>query len=188
MLEYRSDEADDFDRLLAGKSTRKCIDLNAEPINDRELNRAFNNVITRLRRFYSIEKASLALYDASSEKLQVTRIKEQGMLKTGLTLNLSARHSIMYQVLKQGFPVADNFPEQISNSVIEKRILLGKGTKAVLIVPLIYESTRLGVLNLTSREPSAFGLFLEGVGEGIIAEFTASLYQSLLANLREVKV
>ena len=179
MFDFMPDETDDLDRYLMERSRKTNLELDNNLIGNRDLNRAFNHVINKLGRFYSINKASLAIFNAESERFRVTHLKQNGSLKKGLTLKFASRNTTMYQVLKQGYPVADNFPEQISNSVIEKRILLGAGTSAVLIIPLIYDNLRIGVLNLASCQPAAFGLFLDGVGEGLVMEFMRSLHQIL---------
>jgi hypothetical protein len=45
----------------------------------------------------------------------------------------------------------------------------------VLIVPLIRDGNRLGVLSLASPKDSAFSIYIDGVGETVVARFAADL-------------
>jgi len=110
------------------------------------INRLFKNLLARLNRFYTIEKASLALYDHDQDCLHVTHMLSKGGLKSGLTLTIPSRHSLLYQVLRQGYPIVDNYPELMSRNVIEKKILLGPVTRSVAVIPLIYDGVLGGLL------------------------------------------
>lgn len=179
MFDYMPDDTGDIDKYLKKNSSNINIAVDDVLIDNHDLNRAFNRVIGKLGRFYSIDRASLAILNSESSTFRVTHIKDKGSLKKGLALNFAASRTTMFQVLKQGYPVADNFPEQISNNIIEKRILLSSNACSVMMIPLIYDNLRIGVLNLTSIQPSAFGLYLDGIGEGAVAEFVHDLYQLL---------
>ena len=137
----------------------------------KEFNGNFRRLIDKLGRFFEVGKASLIFHDAQAERLRVTHMYERQTLKTGLSLNFPTTGSMLYQVLKQGYPVADNYPDHITTDLIERKILLNNSTRSVLIIPLIVDSARLGLLSLSSPKEYAFGLYLEGVGEGMVGDF-----------------
>jgi len=137
--------------------------------------RLIRRLLVDLNQYFPIEKASLALYDPSSDRLCVSHLYNDGEVKTGLALALPDGRSLLYQILQQGFPIADNYPESITAGTVEKKILLGSRTKSVLIIPLIHGGERLGVLSLASAKGSAFSIYLDGVGESIVARFAAAL-------------
>ncbi len=161
---------------FAGADT---INPSAGLSGSRELGALFSKLINRLGRFYAIDKASLSFYDGTTGRLRVTHIYENRSLKAGLALNFSVKRSTMYQVLMQGYPVSDNYPEHISGNIIEKKILLSSGARSVLIVPLVFEGVRMGLLSLASVNESVFGLYLEGIGEGMVADFVEKLGEML---------
>lgn len=183
-MEFIHDDADSLDYFLNRNRSKESPNLGNEAGNSRELDRLFRQLINKLRRFYNIGKASLALFESATDRLRVTHIYENGALRKGLTLNFGTHNSVMLQILKQGYPVADNYPEHITANIIEKRILLAPDTRSVLIIPLIAGGNRLGIINLASQQQAGFGLYLEGVGEGIIARFIDDLYSGL-KNIRD---
>jgi transcriptional regulator with GAF, ATPase, and Fis domain len=142
----------------------------------REVTEAIRTTISKLSRFFSIEKASLAYFNFGNQNLHVTHIYKSNRLNKGLTIIVQPENSVMYQVLMQNYPVADNYPDHISTHVIERKILLSDKTKSVLIIPLTYDCYKLGILTLSSQEECAFGTYLEGVGEGPVKDLSAALY------------
>ncbi len=137
-------------------------------------------LLADLSHYYSIEKASLALYEPADGRLYISHLYTDKAVKTGLTLVLPDSDSLLHQILQQGFPVADNYPKQIAAGVVEKKILLGSRTRSVLIVPLIHDGNRLGVLSLASPDDAAFSVYLDGVGESYIRRFVVALEDTLL--------
>jgi transcriptional regulator with GAF, ATPase, and Fis domain len=168
---------------LTGTDT---INLSTGLSGSRELGALFSRLIGRLGRFYTINKASLSFYDSATRRLRVTHIYENRSMKAGLALNFSINKSTMYQVLVQGYPVADNYPEHFSGNIIEKKILLSPGSRSVLIVPLVFEGVRMGLLSLASVNESTFGLYLEGIGEGMVTDFVEKLGGMLNSPVRQV--
>ncbi|MEZ5357538.1 MAG: hypothetical protein R3F48_01825 [Candidatus Zixiibacteriota bacterium] len=151
----------------------------ARPIaapQSQDISDLLNKVLSRLSRLFSIEKASLALFNFTDHNLHVSHMYKDKQVKTGITLIVQPVKSTMYQVLMQGYPIVDNYPELISSNIIERKILLSEGTKSLLIVPLACDCYKLGVLTMSSNEECAFGTYLEGVGEGIVAELSTALY------------
>jgi transcriptional regulator with GAF, ATPase, and Fis domain len=163
------------DRVSDSFTGADTINPSAGLSGSRELGALFSKLIGRLGRFYTINKASLSFYDGTTRRLRVTHIYENRSMKAGLALNFSINKSTMYQILVQGYPVADNYPEHFSGNIIEKKILLSTGSRSVLIVPLVLEGVRMGLLSLASVNESAFGLYLEGIGEGMVADFVEKL-------------
>ena len=50
--------------------------------------------------------------------LQIDRASwDKGVLKSGLTLTIPGRLSLLYQVLMQGYPIVDNYPQLISKNI-----------------------------------------------------------------------
>jgi len=143
--------------------------------------RKLRKLLVRLGRFYDIEKASLTFYDYRRNCLHVTHMFSKGALKSGLTLSIPDHHSLLYQVLMQGFPIVDNYPELVTRNIIEKKILLGPATRSVAVIPLLSDGLLGGILSLASEDDSAFSLYLEGRGEELVTEFIADLSQVLIA-------
>ena len=145
----------------------------------REVDHHFSRLLRRLRRAYTIDRASLAFHNHQTGRMQVTHLYDRGVIKSGVTLNFAADRSVMYQVLQHGFPVADNFPERITGNIIETKILLTPAVRSVLIIPLIAGLTRLGVASLASQQEAAFGLYFEGIGTKAIAAFVDQIARRL---------
>lgn len=141
-----------------------------------EVTELLERVLSKLSRLFSVDKASLALFNFSDHNLHVSHIYKNKHLNKGITLIIQPTDSTMYQVLMQGFPVVDNYPDHITANVIERKILLSESTKSLLIVPLVCDCYKLGVLTLSSNDECAFGTYLEGVGEGIVAELSTALF------------
>lgn len=172
MLEGFPEHRDYHDRL---PETPGLSDFLLTPEGNRHVSGALNKLLGRLKRFFAVEKASLAFYDSSRKALQVTHMYADGVVHDGLTLSLPEASSAQFQVLAQGFPVADNFPDRISSHIIEKKMLMTPSTRSVLIIPLIRDGLRLGVLSLSSTDDYAFGLYMDGVGQGMVDEFVVEL-------------
>lgn len=169
------DESDFTEYLMPQPIQTRALSARLTPAHGSAITRLMRRLLADLSQYYPIEKASLALYDPSSDRLSVSHLYLDGKFKTGLTLALPDHRSLLYQVLQQGFPIADNYPEQIAAGVVERKILLGSRTKAALIIPLIRDGNRLGVLSLASSKDSAFSIYLDGVGETMVARFAAGL-------------
>lgn len=144
-----------------------------------KINRLLKKLLSRLSRVFSIEKASLIIYDHEKDSLRVTHMLNKGTLRSSLALTIPDNFSLLHQVFMQGYPIVDNYPELISRNVIEKKILLARDTQSVAVIPLIYDGTRLGLLSLASHKESAFSLYLEGMGEDNVVEFVAELSRVL---------
>ncbi|MCK5126407.1 MAG: GAF domain-containing protein [candidate division Zixibacteria bacterium] len=145
-------------------------------IDPKGIDTLLRQTIAKLSRFFSIEKASLSHFNPNQNNLHVTHIYKRRRWNTGLTLIIQNNNSNMYQVLMQGYPVADNYPDHISSNIIERKIILSERTKSVLIIPLMYDCQKVGLLTLSSESEGAFGTYIDGLGEGIVAELTAGLY------------
>ncbi len=143
---------------------------------------AMRQTLYDLDRFYSIEKASLALFDTVKDRLCITHLYLDGTFKTSITLALPDRRSLLHQIYYQGFPVADNYPSLLAGSVIEKKILTGDEILSVLVVPLVCDGDRLGILSLGSTREAAFSPYLEGLGENIVNRFAAGVHLLLSAH------
>jgi transcriptional regulator with GAF, ATPase, and Fis domain len=143
------------------------------------INTLLKKLMARLSSHYSIDKASLVFYDNRQKNLRLTHMLTGGVLNSSLTLTIPGRLSLLHQVLMQGYPIVDNYPELISQNIIEKKILLNPKTRSVAIVPLVHEGHRLGLLSLSSKEDSAFSPLIEGLGEELIGEFIISLDRTL---------
>jgi len=175
-IKYPNDD-DGRNSILQSTNRSRLPHIDLGRSNHKVIHRLLKGLISRLNRSYTIEKASLAIYDQENNNLRVTHMLTKGTLKSGLTLTIPNQTSLLYQVLLQGYPVVDNYPELISANIIEQKILLGRRTQSVIVIPLIYDCHKLGVLSLASPDESAFGLYLDGVGEDMVAEFVGSLGQ-----------
>lgn len=137
--------------------------------------RALNNLLLSLKRMYTIDKAALIIYDENIDRMCVTHFMSRGVMKSGLALTIPNQSSLLYQILRQGFPVADNCPQLMSDNIIERKILLSPGARSVVIIPLIDNFRRLGLISLTSPIDSAFSVYIDGVGEDHVADFAHEL-------------
>lgn len=169
------DESDLTKFLMPQPVCTRALSARLTPAHGNAITRLMRRLLADLNQYYPVEKASLALYDPSNDRLSISHLYLDGRFKTGLTLALPDHRSLLYQVFQQGFPIADNYPEQVAGGVVERKILLGNRTRAVLVVPLIHDGNRLGVLSLASPKDSAFSIYLDGVGETVVARFAADL-------------
>ncbi len=142
----------------------------------KEITGLIRQTIGKLSRLFSVSKASLAHFNPGNQNLHVTHIYKNNRLNQGLTLIIQPEKSVMYQVLMQNYPVADNYPKHITSNVLERKIMLSDKIRSVLVIPLAFDCYKLGILTLSSTDESAFGTYLEGVGEGIVTELSAALY------------
>ena len=175
MYDNLFDDSDDLDRFLGVTRGIDTTYINPNHSSYNQLNDLLTKLIRKMMRFFPIDKATITFYDARDEMLRVSQVYENGSIKRGLRLNFPVRNSLMYQVLMHGYPVVDNFPEKLSSNVIERKILLNNMTRSVLVVPLIYDGIKMGLLSLTSQKEYAFGLYLEGVCEGMVEDFGKQL-------------
>lgn len=171
------DDLEDSNGMLAAQPGSTVTDISRS--HHKMINRLLKKLIAKMHRFFEIEKASLAIYDADREALRVTHLYSKGALRSSLTLTIPSRSSLLYQVLHQGFPVADNYPELVAENVIEKRLLLTAATKSILVIPLIHDGRRLGLLSLASPRDSVFSVYFEGKGENVVADFVERLVHVL---------
>jgi len=132
-------------------------------------------LVNRLSRVYNIDRVSVAFFNPDQESLCVTHMLTGGAYKSSLTLTLPGGRSLLYQVLMQGYPIVDNYPELMTGNIIEKKILVTSATASVAVIPLIYDGAKLGVLSLGSPDQAAFGTYLEGVGEECVDDFVEKL-------------
>ncbi len=137
--------------------------------------RLFKRLIARLGRKYAIKKASLTLYEPGSDGLRITHILKEGVCKSGLALGIPKHDSLLYEILRQGYPLVDNYPELASGNPIEKKIFLTPETVSVAVIPIIQNGLRIGVVSLASDQESAFSPYLNGLGADIVDDFAASL-------------
>jgi hypothetical protein len=144
-------------------------------VADEAIAKMFRRLIARLGRHFPIDRASLALYDPDKNRLCVTHMYAKRTVKAGLTLTIPNRNSILHQILEQGYPIVDHYPELMTSDLIERKLLLGSAARSVLVIPLVSDAVRLGLASLTSSEATAFGLYLEGVGEEIVVQFVERL-------------
>lgn len=175
MQDYNLDDSEFTGFLMPHSTSAGMFSAPLTPAQGDTVTRLLWRLLADLNHYYPIEKASLALYDPAGDRLCVSHLFHGGEVKTGLTLALPDGRSLLYQILQQGFPVADNYPEQIAAGVVERKILLGSRTRSVLIVPLIHDGDRLGVLSLASPKDAAFSIYLDGAGESFVRRFAAAL-------------
>jgi len=175
MQDNSFDDSDFSEFLMPRSQQAQPSSIRFTPANGDAITRLMRRLLGELDHYYPIEKASLALYDHAGARLCVSHLYHDGTVKTGLALALPDGRSLLYQILQQGFPVADNYPELIAAGTVEKKILLGSRTKSVLIIPLIHDGDRLGVLSLASPKDSAFSIYLDGAGESTVGRFVTDL-------------
>jgi transcriptional regulator with GAF, ATPase, and Fis domain len=175
MKDEYSEKTDNVDRFVKAVGRQNISGFEFRRASHKMINRHFKTLLSQLGRHYSIEKASLALHDADNNSLRVTHMLTRGIMKSGLTLTIPKDTSLLHQILMQGFPVVDNYPELVTRNLIEKKILLATNSRSLLVTPLTHEGTRLGVLSLASPDETAFGLYLEGVGQDIVGKFASEL-------------
>ena len=164
-----------WEDLMAVFSRPEADCVHLIDVDDHGIARNFRQAISHLGRIFTISKASLALLDSQSRNLQVTHIYDKGLFHSNVTVLIDVKTSMLYQTLMQGFPVVDNYPELLTTNVIERKILLSPGVKSVLVIPLVHDGVPFGILSIASRANCAFGLYLEGAGEPIVAELTEAL-------------
>lgn len=174
-----SDNNDSVDRFVQTVGRRNIPGFEFRRTTHKMIIRHFKNLLNGLSRHYTIEKASLALHDVDRDCLKITHMLTRGAMKSGLTLTVPKDTSLLHQIFMQGFPVVDNYPELVTRNLIEKKILLASTSRSLLIAPLTYDGTRLGVLSLASPDEGAFGLYLEGVGESLVGKFVIGLGEIL---------
>lgn len=172
------EDADYGKQAISSPFPPKPFDEIGRPDRD-SISRFLRILLARLNRLYAIEKASLAIFDCDRDCLHITHMLSKGTMKSGLSLTIPNHHSLLYQVLMQGYPIVDNYPELISRNIIERKMLLGPATRSVAVIPLIYEGTRAGLLSLASEDDAAFSAYLEGRGEDAVAAFVSALNQIL---------
>ena len=176
-----SDDTQQWEDLMAVFSRPEADHSHTTHIDNSQIAPHFRRAIGHLGHLFAISKASLAILEPQGRHLQVAHIYDKGLFHSNVIVLIPADNSLLYQTLRQGFPVVDNYPELVTTNVIEKKILLTSTAKSVLIVPLMQDRTHLGLLSLASRSSYAFGSYLDGIGEAIAVELTESLMQSQIS-------
>ncbi|MFH1700213.1 MAG: hypothetical protein ABIE07_06465 [Candidatus Zixiibacteriota bacterium] len=180
-MAYFSEDEYHLDDFLKGSRMAFNLTDYLNPATNKIISELLQNLWGKIGRFFNIERGALSFLDSQNEKMLITHMLKNGQINSGVTLVIKKKNSIMHQSLEHGFPIADNFPEHLSGSTIEKKILMSDDTRSVLLIPLIMDSVRIGVLSLSSVEECAFGTYFEGLGKGFVYEFTDRLYHLLTA-------
>lgn len=182
MNHYDFDDFYSFDDLPGLTPNREVIDL--DKLRDKNISTQLSRLIRKLGRFYPIDKGSLAIYDERTNQIHISHIYRNHGITSSMTLVIPAEGGTLHQVLKQGYPVADNFPDCFSESIIEKKLLLSHETMSLLVIPLISNGVKLGLLSLSSPKASAFGIYLDGVGTAMVDNFVEELANHILSGQR----
>ncbi len=175
MIHDRFSDFEGIDDFLAGSATPDLRPVNASLVNDPEVGDHFRRTVSKLGRLFPIDVASLIFWDEENKLLRAVYRYENGSLAKGLVLAFPPDNSLLFQTLQQGFPVADNYPDLLTTHVIEKKLLVSPITKSVLIIPLRDAGRKIGLMTLSSQQETAFGMYLDGIGQGIIDAFIGNL-------------
>jgi hypothetical protein len=178
-MSFDTDDTRRWEDLMAAFGRPEANHTHTTHIDNYMIAPHFRRAIGRLGHLLPVSKASLAILEPQGRHLQVAHIYDKGLFHGNVVVLIPTANSLLYQTLLQGFPVVDNYPELATSNIIEKKILLSSGAKAVLIAPLVHEGHRLGILSLTSRQSYAFGSYLEGIGQGVVADLAESLGECL---------
>jgi transcriptional regulator with GAF, ATPase, and Fis domain len=118
----------------------------------------FLKLCAKLDKFFAINRASLALYDARNDQMSITNIQVGKELKSGVQINMVAEKTLMKQVLNDEHIFVLHFAEDIDTLEIEKKILIDKESRSLAIIPLSFAGKKIGTLNITSASYYAFSI------------------------------
>lgn len=125
----------------------------------------------KLNKFFSISTAILVLYSTADDRLKVIAIRRPNYAREGLTLTLPQKDSLLYDVFKNATPHIEHFPADFKGNFIEQKLLFDSHIKSLVICPIKYEGSALGLVCFTSPTVYAFEMFEEGLADALIEQF-----------------
>ena len=121
----------------------------------RNINRLFFSFIKKLNRFLPINRAALVIYSNRDKVLKVIALKGE-TAREGLALTLPAGNSLLGRVYNSRATYIADTPFFFSGNFFERKVLIGPGTKSVLVTPIITGGKAYGLICLSSTKEFAF--------------------------------
>lgn len=134
------------------KSLKKVIK------NSYTRNELFIKLTSRLDKFFSINRASLAFYEESQDLVSIPYMMANREYKSGVQINFVSANSIIKNVLSKRKIFVRDFPHLLAINELEKKILLDRESNCLAIVPLTCGDELVGTLNFASASYFAFSL------------------------------
>jgi transcriptional regulator with GAF, ATPase, and Fis domain len=134
------------------KSLKKVIK------NSYTRNELFIKLTSRLDKFFSINRASMAFYEESRDLVSIPYMMANREYKSGVQINFVATNSIITNVLLKRKIFVRDFPHFLAINELEKKILLDRESNCLAVVPLVCGEELVGTLNFASASYFAFSL------------------------------
>jgi formate hydrogenlyase transcriptional activator len=133
------------------------LEVNNTVVSVLDLHELLNAVSASLRRLVPHEYASLSLYDAETERLQIHALDfplSKGLLQEGLSIPVEGSPTGRAIKTRQPVFITRTEIEQFGSDIARR--ILAEGLKSALCLPLISHGRPLGTLVVASREEENF--------------------------------
>jgi len=140
---------------------------------DFTVSEAFRELARQLSQHFEIDRGVLVLRQPESDGLSAISTWHQGQIKDGLLLSLPSESSLFEKVTAHGRLYTENFCGAFSGNFFERKLLLDEDSRSFAIQPLKRHGEVIGLIGFSSRQPTAFATFEEGVVDEITHKFAA---------------
>ena len=130
----------------------------------------FVDMIRRLQDVLPIGRAFLAVRETTGTRLVATATFGERKVRKNLNLKIPAISSLFQKVSEGGVAFTDNCSHFFSGNNLERNLLLDRSSQAYALIPLKHEGTTIGMLGMSSENPSAFSLIDEGLLDGVVSQ------------------
>jgi len=151
----------------------------AVSLTSKELSDLFGNLIHRLNSKYQINRGVLLLHLVEGEPLTVISLWENGELRDGLLIKLTAKSSLFEQVMAHNQVYIEDFSASFSGSFFEKKLFLDEESKTFVLQPLRFQNNIFGLIGFSSATPMAFTVFEEPQTQRLISAFADVAFDKL---------
>jgi transcriptional regulator with GAF, ATPase, and Fis domain len=135
----------------------------------------FIKLSTRLDKFFTINRTSLAFYDDDEDMMKIPYMKVEKELRNGVQINLKCHRTIMKKVLDNNTIFVRDFPHLLFGMELEKKILLDDESNSLVVIPLCYNGKKVGTLNLASSSCFVFSLLETNLFEDLFQDIARKL-------------
>jgi len=132
----------------------------------RNINKLFFSFTKKLNRFLPISRAALVIYSERDRNLKVIALKADST-REGLALSLPRDNSLFYRVFESRAIYTADSPFYFSGNFVERKILVSRETKSILVTPLTTGGKAYGLICLASPRESAFRFYDHSIMEKV---------------------
>lgn len=122
----------------------------------------FCELVNKLGKWFSITKATLAIYHHQTGTLKLASWWDMYCFKQGVLMSLPTENSLFFRSLQSNRPLHQQVKSHFPGNWVERRIMATETTEALVVYPLVFNGVVHGVISLSSPVPYAFEMLEQG--------------------------